>query len=410
MALSQAEINEVMQQLQPIIAKALNESTSIAQAQANIRQGVIQYTGARYVPLFADPIEWDNKRAFDPLTIVLYQGNSFTTRQYTPTGIDISNEEFWVETGNYNAQIEAYRNEVKAVKAANADNAKKIADNAAKIDTLNNQMSGVEDSGLKAQLSGLKAQLTAEIAKNSDAIDSLSPKLTVTHHSYKDSLYSVVHIPRNGVKTVGVRVMPMETRASGFKTWVAEHPNSLLFNGPLLRTDRAMYVVNGVAVQPYSSTNETGWGEFGFDAENNPVYIADPTTSNSGADLIAKGIYNGGLVFSAIRLKGANVPVDTIPDSGVKQKIVYGKHPRTLFGWDDNTYYVVIVQGRTPASPGMTYAEMQDAMTTIPNLVNLDGGGNSQCYAQSSDNLQYYAKSSQTLREGTATTGFIFDF
>ena len=403
MALTQAEINEVMQQLQPIIAKVLDESTSIAQAQANIQQGVTQYIGARYVPLFADPIEWDDKRAYEPLTVVLYQGNSFTTRQYTPAGIDINNEAFWAETGNYNAQIEAYRNEVKAVKDANADNTKKITDNTIKIDTLTNQMSGAEDSGLKTQL-------TTEISKNSDAIANLYPKLTVTHHSYNDSLYSIVHIPRDGVKTVGVRDMPLETRAAGFKTWVAEHPNSLLFNGLLLRTDRAMYVANGVAVQPYSSTNETGWGEFGFDAENNPVYVADPTTSNTGADIVAKGIYNGGLVFSAIRLNGANVPVDTIPDSSVKQTIIYGKHPRTLFGWDNNTYYVVIVQGRTPASLGMTYAEMQAAMTTIPNLVNLDGGGNSQCYAQSSDNLQYYANSPQSLREGTATTGFIFDF
>lgn len=403
MALTQTEINEVMQQLQPIIAKALNESTSIAQARANIQQGVTQYIGARYVPMFADPIEWDNTRAYEPLIIVLYQGNSYTTRQYTPAGIEITNEEFWAETGNYNAQIEAYRNEVKEVKGANAANTKKIEDNTAKINTLTNQMSGTEDSGLKTQL-------TTEIAKNSDAIANLSPKLTVTHHSYNDSLYSVVHIPRDVVKTVGVRVMPMETRAAGFKTWVAEHPNSLLFNGLLLRTDRAMYVVNGVAVQPYSSTNETGWGEFGFDAENNPVYISDPATSNTGADIVARGIYNGGLVFSAIRLNGANVPVDTIPDSNVKQSIIYSKHPRTLFGWDDKTYYVVIVQGRTPASPGMTYAEMQAAMTTIPNLVNLDGGGNSQCYAQSGDNLQYYANSPQSLREGTATTGFIFDF
>lgn len=403
MALTQAEINEVMQQLQPVIAKALNESASIAQAQSNIQQGVTQYIGARYVPLFADPIEWDNTRAYEPLTIVLYQGNSFTTRKYTPADIDITNEAFWVETGNYNAQLEAYRNEVKAVKDANATNTAKIEANTAKINTLTNQMSGTEDSGLKAQL-------TTEISKNSVAIANLSPKLTVTHHSYNGSLYSIVHIPRDGVKTVGVRDMPLETRAAGFKTWVADHPNSLLFNGPLLRTDRAMYVVNGVAVQPYSSTNETGWGEFGFDADNNPVYIADPTTSNSGADIIAKGIYNGGLVFSAIRLNGANVPVDTIPDSSVKQTIVYGKHPRTLFGWDSNTYYVVIVQGRTPASLGMTYAEMQAAMTNIPNLVNLDGGANSQCYAQSSDNLQYYASSQQSLREGTATTGFIFDF
>lgn len=75
-----------------------------------------QYTGARYVPIFGrvgeDSIEWDNTAPYEPLTIVLYQGNSYTSRQYVPAGIEITNEAFWACTGNYNAQIEAYRREV----------------------------------------------------------------------------------------------------------------------------------------------------------------------------------------------------------------------------------------------------------------------------------------------------------
>ena len=76
---------------------------------------VREYIGARYVPLFADPIEWDDTRTYEPLTVVLYQGNSFTSRQYVPVGIAIDNETYWAETGNYNAQVEAYRNEVTAI-------------------------------------------------------------------------------------------------------------------------------------------------------------------------------------------------------------------------------------------------------------------------------------------------------
>lgn len=70
---------------------------------------VRQYIGARYVPLFADPAEWDNQRTYEPLTIVIHNGNSYTSRQYVPTGIDINNNEYWALTGNYNAQVEAYR-------------------------------------------------------------------------------------------------------------------------------------------------------------------------------------------------------------------------------------------------------------------------------------------------------------
>ena len=71
-----------------------------------------QYIGSRYVPLFADPAEWNNTRAYEPLTIVLHEGNSYTSKQYVPKGIDISNTDFWVETGNYNAQVEQYRKDV----------------------------------------------------------------------------------------------------------------------------------------------------------------------------------------------------------------------------------------------------------------------------------------------------------
>lgn len=74
--------------------------------------GVREYVGARYVPVFANPAEWDNTRGYEPLTIVLHQGNSFTSTQYVPTGVDINNTEYWLETGNWNAQIEAYREEV----------------------------------------------------------------------------------------------------------------------------------------------------------------------------------------------------------------------------------------------------------------------------------------------------------
>ena len=77
---------------------------------------VTQYIGARYVPLFADPIEWSDQKEYEPLTIVLYKGNSYTSRQFVPRGIDISNTEFWANTGNYNAQIEQYRKEVGQVK------------------------------------------------------------------------------------------------------------------------------------------------------------------------------------------------------------------------------------------------------------------------------------------------------
>lgn len=89
--------------------------------------GVRQYVGARYVPVFADPLEWSDTIGYEPLTVVLHEGNSYTSRQSVPVGIDIGNATYWAETGNYNAQIEAYRREVQAYDGRITANANAIA-------------------------------------------------------------------------------------------------------------------------------------------------------------------------------------------------------------------------------------------------------------------------------------------
>ena len=88
---------------------------------------VTQYIGARYVPLFAEPLQWDSSKSYEPLTIVYNEGNSYTSRQFVPAGILISNEEYWALTGNYNAQIEQYRTEVARFDERITQNANGIA-------------------------------------------------------------------------------------------------------------------------------------------------------------------------------------------------------------------------------------------------------------------------------------------
>ena len=73
---------------------------------------VREYIGARYVPLFMG--EWDENATYEPLSVVTYMGDSYTSRQAVPAGIPCSNETYWAQSGNYNAQVEAYRQEVFA--------------------------------------------------------------------------------------------------------------------------------------------------------------------------------------------------------------------------------------------------------------------------------------------------------
>lgn len=66
-----------------------------------------QYVGARYVPKVMG--EWNKALQYEALSIVTYAGNSFTSKVPVPANIDISNKTYWINTGNYNAQVEAYR-------------------------------------------------------------------------------------------------------------------------------------------------------------------------------------------------------------------------------------------------------------------------------------------------------------
>lgn len=72
---------------------------------------VTQYIGKRYAPIFADE-PWDIENEYEELTIVIYQGDSFTSKKPVPSGISLDNSEYWIETGNFNSQVESLRQRV----------------------------------------------------------------------------------------------------------------------------------------------------------------------------------------------------------------------------------------------------------------------------------------------------------
>lgn len=69
---------------------------------------VRQYIGARYVPVFYEnsnnTAEWTSGVAYDPLTIVTYNGNVYTSKKAVPVdvGDPSSNPDYWVQTGIVN--------------------------------------------------------------------------------------------------------------------------------------------------------------------------------------------------------------------------------------------------------------------------------------------------------------------
>ena len=157
-----------------------------------------QYIGSRYVPIFADPIEWDKSKAYESLTIVVYNGESYTSRCNVAPGIDITNTTYWAKTGAYNAILEQYRTEVsdlssqvtgfaadnkefrEKIDGYDADNTemkKTLTDYTGKVDKLSERVTEAETdidalqattaqhtkdiADLKAKDSDLQAQITA---------------------------------------------------------------------------------------------------------------------------------------------------------------------------------------------------------------------------------------------------------
>lgn len=72
--------------------------------------GTSMYIGARYVPIFADPVEWDDEREYEPLTIVVHNGDCYTSKCYVPKGAQLppypeGQTKYWVKTSDYNYQF-----------------------------------------------------------------------------------------------------------------------------------------------------------------------------------------------------------------------------------------------------------------------------------------------------------------
>lgn len=72
-----------------------------------------RYIGARYVPVFAG--DWDQTREYEALTVVQYQGDSYTSKMYVPVGIAISNTQYWIKSANFNQQVAAMGSRIDAL-------------------------------------------------------------------------------------------------------------------------------------------------------------------------------------------------------------------------------------------------------------------------------------------------------
>lgn len=73
------------------------------------------YIGARYTPKFEG--EWKANKEYAALSVVYSNNKSYVSRKTVPAGTAVTDTEFWVESADWNAQVEQYNQNVTQYKA-----------------------------------------------------------------------------------------------------------------------------------------------------------------------------------------------------------------------------------------------------------------------------------------------------
>lgn len=193
-----------------------------------------QYVGSRYVPIFADPIEWDNHRSYESLTIVTHDGESYTSKCNVGPGIDITNTRYWAKTGAYNAQVEQYRAEVKDLSAQVTGFASDNADFREKIDQYDK-----DNAAMKNTVAANNARVDAlaeRVATAETEIDGLQAT-TAQHttelanlHAKDEELQRQITSNDNDIAALQAKDTEQDSRLAGIDTKLKSHDASIAQN------------------------------------------------------------------------------------------------------------------------------------------------------------------------------------
>lgn len=223
-----------------------------------------QYIGARYVPLFADPYEWDAAREYEPLTVVYSNGNSYTSKQYVPTGTPLTDENYWAITGNYNAQVEQYRKETKAV-SGKCDTIAKNANDALSLAQTNEQDIASNDAELAGTAgSGLKTLITNEterakgaegtISQNLDTISGNVNTLTQTVNEQSESISNnTASNNKHDLQLAGTLDSGLKTLINSKFPIAADSIEDGVITAPKLATSAVNSILQGFTVRRFDS-------------------------------------------------------------------------------------------------------------------------------------------------------------
>lgn len=193
-----------------------------------------QYVGARYVPKFADPLEWNGAKAYENLTIVTHNNESYTSRCPVPPGIDITNERYWAKTGAYNAQLEQlkegvsdlssqvtgfaednkeFRAKIEQYDKDNAEMKNTVAKNDARVDNLAERVATAE-----TEIDGLQATTAQHTTEIADL------------HAKDEDLQRQITSNDNDISAIQAKDVQQDSRLDGIDTKLKSHDATLAQN------------------------------------------------------------------------------------------------------------------------------------------------------------------------------------
>lgn len=217
-------------------------------------------------------------------------------------------------------------------------------------------------------------------------------EVTQTDTSYKDDNISVnIETLRKSDTTVYVADIQVSS-SEYLKTALAQNTygtNITDTTSSIASTNNAIFAING----DYYGANETGY------VIKNGVLYRDTTRSSDYEDLVqysdgtfgviseeeqtAQELLDSGVIntftFGPTLVKDGEIAVSTSDEVGRAMS----DNPRTAIGIIDENHYIIIVSdGRTDESSGLTLYEMAELMQSygVKLAYNLDGGGSSTMY------------------------------
>lgn len=217
-------------------------------------------------------------------------------------------------------------------------------------------------------------------------------KVTKTDSSYEDDNIKI-NITTKRVKDTTVYVADIQLSSADYlKTALAQSTygtNVTEKTSSMAENNNAIFAING----DYYGANSTGYvikngnlyrdTERDSDYEDLIMYKDGSFSTISESDTTAQKLLDSGVVntftFGPTLVKDGEIAVSTSDEVGRAM----ADNPRTAIGVIDDLHYVVVVSdGRTDESSGLTLYELAEVMKDngATMAYNLDGGGSSTMY------------------------------